>query len=47
MRGVFATGGMRHGSVKRVASAIGEGSIVIQMVHQYMSMTPHPAGGAG
>ncbi len=45
MRGVFATGDMRHGSVKRVASAVGEGSIAIQMVHQYMSMTP--AGGKG
>lgn len=30
--GVFATGDMRQGSVKRVASAVGEGSIAIQMV---------------
>jgi thioredoxin reductase (NADPH) len=34
--GVFAVGDVRHGSVKRVASAIGEGSIVIGMIHQYL-----------
>jgi thioredoxin reductase (NADPH) len=33
--GVFAAGDVRHGSVKRVASAVGEGSIAIQLVHQY------------
>jgi thioredoxin reductase (NADPH) len=31
--GVFAVGDVRHGAVKRVASAVGEGSIVIQQVH--------------
>jgi thioredoxin reductase (NADPH) len=31
--GVFASGDVRHGSVKRVASAVGEGSIAIQLVH--------------
>lgn len=31
--GVFAAGDVRHGSVKRVASAVGEGSIAIQLVH--------------
>jgi thioredoxin reductase (NADPH) len=46
MQGVFATGDMRHGSVKRVASAVGEGSIAIQMVHEYMSLTPNLARGA-
>ncbi|MDX2154234.1 MAG: FAD-dependent oxidoreductase [Bryobacteraceae bacterium] len=35
--GVFTAGDTRHGSVKRVASAVGEGSICIQMVHQYLS----------
>ena len=35
--GVFAVGDVRHGSVKRVASAVGEGSISIQMVHQHLS----------
>ena len=32
--GVFAGGDVRHGSVKRVASAVGEGSIAVQHVHQ-------------
>ncbi len=32
--GVFAGGDVRHGSVKRVASAVGEGSIAVQLVHQ-------------
>jgi thioredoxin reductase (NADPH) len=32
--GVFAAGDARHGAVKRVASAVGEGSIAIQLVHQ-------------
>ena len=35
MPGVFAAGDVRHGSVKRVASAVGEGSIAVQLVHQY------------
>jgi thioredoxin reductase (NADPH) len=33
MPGVFAAGDVRHGSVKRVASAVGEGSIAVQSVH--------------
>ena len=32
--GVFAAGDVRNGSVKRVASAVGEGSVAIQMLHQ-------------
>src|SRR5829696_213045 len=35
--GVFAAGDVRYGSVKRVASAVGEGSIAIQMVHKYLN----------
>jgi thioredoxin reductase (NADPH) len=35
--GVFAAGDVRCGSVKRVASAVGEGSIAIQMVHNYLN----------
>lgn len=35
--GVFAAGDVRHQSVKRVASAVGEGSIAIQFVHQYLA----------
>ena len=34
--GVFAAGDVRHGSVKRVASAVGEGSIAIHLVHDYL-----------
>jgi thioredoxin reductase (NADPH) len=34
--GVFAIGDVRSGSVKRVASAVGEGSVVIQQVHRYL-----------
>jgi thioredoxin reductase (NADPH) len=37
MSGVFAAGDIRHGSVKRVASAVGEGSISIRSVHEYLS----------
>ena len=36
--GVFAVGDVRHNSVKRVASAVGEGSIAIQFVHQYLNL---------
>lgn len=39
--GVFAVGDVRRGSVKRVASAVGEGAIVIQSVHQYLDRLPH------
>jgi thioredoxin reductase (NADPH) len=34
--GVFVAGDVRHGSVKRVASAVGEGSIAVQFIHQYL-----------
>jgi thioredoxin reductase (NADPH) len=35
--GVFAVGDVRHGSVKRVASAVGEGSVAVQMVHRHLA----------
>jgi thioredoxin reductase (NADPH) len=35
--GIFVTGDVRHGSVKRVASGVGEGSIAVQLIHQYLS----------
>jgi thioredoxin reductase (NADPH) len=35
--GVFVAGDARCGSVKRVASAVGEGSIAVQMVHKYLN----------
>jgi thioredoxin reductase (NADPH) len=40
--GVFAAGDVRYGSVKRVASAVGEGAIAVQFLHQYLA---EPAGG--
>ena len=44
---VFAVGDVRHGSVKRVASAVGEGSIVIQQVHHYLEAEAAAADHAG
>lgn len=35
--GVFAAGDVRHRSVKRVASAVGEGGVTIQQIHSYLS----------
>jgi thioredoxin reductase (NADPH) len=35
--GVFAVGDIRAGSVKRVASAVGEGSMAVQMVHKFLA----------
>jgi thioredoxin reductase (NADPH) len=39
--GVFAAGDVRHRSVKRVASAVGEGAIAVQLIHQYLAQ-PEP-----
>jgi thioredoxin reductase (NADPH) len=49
MPGVFAAGDVRHGAVKRVASAVGEGSIAIQLVHQLVAedrLHDHPVAQA-
>jgi thioredoxin reductase (NADPH) len=35
-RGVFAAGDVRSGSTKRVASAVGEGAMAVQLVHEYL-----------
>lgn len=35
--GIFAAGDVRHGSVKRVASGVGEGAVAIQFIHRYLS----------
>ncbi len=35
--GVFVAGDVRHGSVKRVASAVGEGSMAVMYIHQYLN----------
>jgi thioredoxin reductase (NADPH) len=44
---VFAIGDVRHGSVKRVASAVGEGSIVIQQVYPYLEAEAEASDAAG
>ena len=38
--GVFAVGDVRHQAVKRVASAVGEGSVAIRLVHEYLTRRP-------
>jgi thioredoxin reductase (NADPH) len=38
--GVFAAGDVRHGSIKRVASAVGEGATAIQLAGQHLAETP-------
>jgi len=35
--GVFAVGDVRHGSMKRVASSVGEGAMAVQLVHHYLA----------
>jgi thioredoxin reductase (NADPH) len=35
--GIFAAGDVRYGSVKRVASGVGEGAIAVQFIHRYLS----------
>jgi len=40
MPGVFAAGDVRHRSIKRVASAVGEGATAIQLVHEYLQAGP-------
>jgi thioredoxin reductase (NADPH) len=37
--GSFAVGDVRHGSVKRVASAVGEGAMAIQFIHLHLKKT--------
>jgi thioredoxin reductase (NADPH) len=39
MPGVFAVGDVRHGSIKRVAEAVGEGSVAVGSVHQHLART--------
>ncbi|HWE69968.1 MAG TPA: FAD-dependent oxidoreductase [Acidimicrobiales bacterium] len=36
-RGVFAVGDVRSGSIKRVASAVGEGAMAVRLIHQYLA----------
>jgi thioredoxin reductase (NADPH) len=36
--GVFAVGDVRSGSIKRVASAVGEGAMAVRLIHQYLAL---------
>ena len=36
--GVFAAGDVRSGSIKRVASAVGEGAMAVRMIHEYLAL---------
>ena len=45
--GVFAAGDVRHGSVNRVASAVGEGAATIPLVHRYLHATAAAPATAG
>ncbi len=44
--GVFVAGDVRHGSTKRIATAVGEGAIAVRFVHEYLSSIPIRAGAA-
>jgi thioredoxin reductase (NADPH) len=45
MPGVFAAGDVRHGLAKRVASAVAEGSVAVQLLHSlFAADRPHPRG---
>jgi thioredoxin reductase (NADPH) len=34
--GIFAAGDVRHGAIRRVASAVGEGAVAVALIHQYL-----------
>jgi len=40
--GIFCAGDVRHGSIKRVASGVGEGSMSIAFIHEYLALTGSP-----
>ena len=44
--GVFIGGDVRHGSIKRVASAVGDGAMAVQLIHAYLA-SPQPSVGSG
>ena len=44
--GVFAAGDVRHGSVKRVASAVGDGAQVVAAIHAYLAKPAEPVAAA-
>jgi thioredoxin reductase (NADPH) len=40
--GVFAAGDVRQGSIKRVASAVGDGATVVRILHEYLRVDESP-----
>jgi thioredoxin reductase len=40
--GVFAVGDVRSGSIKRMASAVGEGSMAVRLIHEHLHETQEP-----
>jgi thioredoxin reductase (NADPH) len=38
MPGIFCAGDVRHDSIKRVSSGVGEGSMAIAFIHQYLAL---------
>lgn len=40
--GVFAVGDVRHGGLKRVAAAVGDGSVAIWLLHEYLAQAGRP-----
>jgi thioredoxin reductase (NADPH) len=46
MPGIFAIGDVRAGSIKRVATAVGDGATVVSMLHTYLAENPLPASPA-
>jgi len=45
MPGIFCAGDVRHDSIKRVSSGVGEGSMAIAFVHQYLALQQQMTGG--
>jgi thioredoxin reductase (NADPH) len=43
-RGVLAVGDVRSGSIKRVASAVGEGAMAVRLIHNYLARSGRTAG---
>ena len=41
--GIFAVGDLRHGAAKRVASAVGEGSVVVRQILEYLAEYDTPS----
>ena len=37
MAGIYAAGDVRHGSIKRVAAAVGEGATTVRQIHEHLS----------